>query len=837
MDVLLSWKDLLFVGLWHSSWQAAVLAGVVLLLQWLFGNRLSFGWRYSLWLIVVVRLALPLTPASRWSIFNAPVFEPLGFSTPTLLSDVGLSTPPVTKPSAAAPSKGFPASPEPQLRASQAVPTSFPTSQDSGLNAAAETILVWIPTLWILGVLFQVARICSQNVRFANRAKDRIAVMEPKLLGLLEECKGMMKIRLHITLFETPSVRSPALYGLFRPRLLLPQNLIESFSQHELRHVLLHELAHVKRSDMVINWLMTVLQTLHWFNPFVWLAFSRMRADRESACDALALTCANEADTRSYGATIIKLLEGFSRPATSPSLMGILEEKNRVQRRIRTIAHFRKPSRRSAWAVLLLVGFGLVGLTDARIPQPTLRTPSGNSLDVDPTVNDSAPPKEMPSTIHVVGKVIDETTKEPIANFQISVTEERRSESGSFTAKRLGLPGESTNGGFSLSFLQIWTIAYEIRIRADGYVPKRLGWHKYEEGDQSLVCPLAKGAPLEGVVHFPDGRPVAGAEVALRTDDSWVLFDQRGFINRGISLIARTDAEGRFAFKPELDPSKIHVVDERGYAEAKVDPKLALQRLTLVPWGRIEGTLLVGKKPGSGEMVKLGALPPLLAHVATTDNHGQFVFERVPPGEFVLSRQINSRLFDGPPVQVKSGETTHARFGGNGRMIVGRLTWPASERQIDWVSETYEVSFRSKSLVPSRVLPAHAQNFPVRLQSDGSFVVEDVPAGEYRLFAALRAIGADESAPFIADGRIRGTPAQSVRTNDPIAPTVRAVPLLPTRLPIAALETDVNVTAVLGNEQDSPLNIGTLAMRTLSSSISNAPVPSQRADRTDKRAQ
>ena len=54
----------------RASWQASVLVGLVLLVQWLFRNKLSAGWRYALWLLVVARLVMPVSPQSAVSIFN-----------------------------------------------------------------------------------------------------------------------------------------------------------------------------------------------------------------------------------------------------------------------------------------------------------------------------------------------------------------------------------------------------------------------------------------------------------------------------------------------------------------------------------------------------------------------------------------------------------------------------------------------------------------------------------------------------------------------------------------------------------------------------------------------
>jgi beta-lactamase regulating signal transducer with metallopeptidase domain len=108
--------------------------------------------------------------------------------------------------------------------------------------------------------------------------------------------------------------------------------------------VFLHELAHVKRHDIALGWLTAFLQVLHWFNPLVWLAFHRMRSNRELACDALMLSRTQGEGTQDYGRAIVSLLEHFSVPQPLPGLAGILESKSQLKRRIAMITQFQKNS-------------------------------------------------------------------------------------------------------------------------------------------------------------------------------------------------------------------------------------------------------------------------------------------------------------------------------------------------------------------------------------------------------------------------------------------------------------------------------------------------------------
>ena len=186
------------------------------------------------------------------------------------------------------------------------------------------------------------------------------------VLALLEDCKQLMGVRTRVTLVETGAVESPSLFGFVRPRLLLPAGLATSFALEELRCIFLHELGHLKRRDIPTGWLMTALQILHWFNPLVWWGFQRMRADRELACDALALSYAREEEKQPYGRTIIKLLEGFGCSAWAPGVAGTVENKNQIKERIEMIAKFKKSNRGLAAGTALFAALGLLTLTDAQ---------------------------------------------------------------------------------------------------------------------------------------------------------------------------------------------------------------------------------------------------------------------------------------------------------------------------------------------------------------------------------------------------------------------------------------------------------------------------------------
>ncbi|MCL5096956.1 MAG: M56 family metallopeptidase [Candidatus Omnitrophica bacterium] len=197
------------------------------------------------------------------------------------------------------------------------------------------------------------------------------------MLAVLAECQKQLGVRRRLSVVATPAVDSPALFGLIRLKLLVPTEMLEAFSPGDWRYVLMHELAHIRRRDVVVNWLMAGMQALHWFNPIIAFAFSRMRADRELACDATVLTFTREEEVEPYGRTIIKLLERFARsPARSSALVGILENKKQMKRRITMIAQFKRNKRWPVLAVLLMGLLCAFAMTDAQTgPNPTASEP------------------------------------------------------------------------------------------------------------------------------------------------------------------------------------------------------------------------------------------------------------------------------------------------------------------------------------------------------------------------------------------------------------------------------------------------------------------------------
>jgi len=241
-----------FAGwLLRTSWQASVLIGLVLLAQWLLQKQLPPRWRYGLWLLVLIRLLLPVAPTTPFSIFNYA-------NRPGLLAPKTAATPP--SPAEPLASTASPAVPPAPSANGKPAPTAGPSSQPNPLEVSSGSLddehgssparrWSWplvLSLLWLGGALFLAVRVLRFPVRLNAQLAQHETAIGPAVFDVLEQAKRLVGMRKVLPIVQSRAVKSPALMGFIRPWLLLPHGLVEGLTPQELRFVLLHELAHLK---------------------------------------------------------------------------------------------------------------------------------------------------------------------------------------------------------------------------------------------------------------------------------------------------------------------------------------------------------------------------------------------------------------------------------------------------------------------------------------------------------------------------------------------------------------------------------------------------------------
>ena len=353
--------------LW-ASLQGTVLVILIVIIQKILRRRLPVHWHYLLWLLLLIRLAVPWLPESKISIFN---LVPRSVQQGRIIESFSQSR--------SADPMGF------YMHARSA--DAQQTIKES--EAFSVRFLRALPVVWLIGTVLIAGYVFMRSIGMWRTVKRERPITDSEILDLLEDCKMQMGVETIIGVIVSDRIKSPALFGFVRPRLLLPQGMLETYGLEELRYVFIHELGHLKQRDIYLGWLMALLQVVHWFNPLMWFAFGRMRADRELACDRLAISTMGPDEPPEYGRTIVSLLESFSQVRYLPSVAGILEDTCQMERRIKMIADYKKaPRPRWAGAMLLLAALAFIVLTNAYVAKADYIFGTPTSLG--PIVNSSA---------------------------------------------------------------------------------------------------------------------------------------------------------------------------------------------------------------------------------------------------------------------------------------------------------------------------------------------------------------------------------------------------------------------------------------------------------------
>lgn len=354
-----------------TSLQASILVILILLCKLTGQKHLTARWHYAVWFLLIVKLAIPWSVNSSISLYNW--LPPLSWE--------------AVQGSASSSVSGY------IYTEATGAHTGNPTIELSAVqsNVSPITWLNLLSALWLCGVIVLLIITIRTMLKWSRTLKEESIVLEQHVLLIFAHCKEQMGISQKLPILRSKTVTSPTLTGIWRPRILLPDGIIDALEEQELRHIFLHELSHWKRHDIAVNSLMSFLLILNWFNPLLWYAATRMRRDQEIACDALALTYMNEAEAQKYGYTMIKLLELYSEQRTTVLTASFSSSRSHLKRRIEMISSFKKKAYTwTASGIVAVLALGVFTLTDAKQvfgQQLTFITPAEGTSNSSPKAN------------------------------------------------------------------------------------------------------------------------------------------------------------------------------------------------------------------------------------------------------------------------------------------------------------------------------------------------------------------------------------------------------------------------------------------------------------------
>ena len=302
--------DKLFDVVLELSWQAGLIALAVMAVRLLLRRRASRRALCLLWVLVALRLVLPVrftvespvslqaeeTPVNR--VYHA--MQEAGAPAP---SETGTAT---AKPSA------------PSDTAAAVIPAS-PAAESGTLRLFAR----YLPWLWVMGM------------------GGMGAYMLLSLIWMRLTLRRAEHVRDNV--YRCAQWSTPFVLGIIAPRIYVP----ESVSPEDLPQVLAHERCHIRRWDHVMKPFAFLLLAVHWFNPVLWASYILLGRDMENACDELALKNADTSRRAAYSRALVSCAAQPKMAAVCPLAFGEVAVKERVK----NVIHYKKPA---VWAAVMV---------------------------------------------------------------------------------------------------------------------------------------------------------------------------------------------------------------------------------------------------------------------------------------------------------------------------------------------------------------------------------------------------------------------------------------------------------------------------------------------------
>ena len=161
-----------------------------------------------------------------------------------------------------------------------------------------------IAYIWGAGVLIFLLVVIISYFRFLYRkSKNSVKISDNKIFS---EVKKELKIKKHIRLKASSDIDSPILVGVLFPTVYIP---CREIPDDNMRMVLLHELTHYKRKDLLVKWFAVSVNAIHWFNPLCYLACANLSEACEVSCDMSVTKNMSEDEQKLYMQTILNLVE------------------------------------------------------------------------------------------------------------------------------------------------------------------------------------------------------------------------------------------------------------------------------------------------------------------------------------------------------------------------------------------------------------------------------------------------------------------------------------------------------------------------------------------------
>lgn len=218
-----------------------------------------------------------------------------------------------------------------------------------GVAAAATVRPTWLHAItwgYMLGLTILLMRLVVAVWGGHRLRTSAVLIDDPKLLELIERQAKRFGLRAAPAISYCRRIAAPTVIGVLRPMILLPTSIVSGLDQEQLAAILGHELAHIRRYDLLMNLLQRVLETVLFFHPVVWFVSRRLSEEREQCCDDLVVALG--AEPIQYAGALLRIAElQCHRPPQATALAASGQRPSQLEVRIeRLLSQPRRPALR-----------------------------------------------------------------------------------------------------------------------------------------------------------------------------------------------------------------------------------------------------------------------------------------------------------------------------------------------------------------------------------------------------------------------------------------------------------------------------------------------------------
>ena len=219
-----------------------------------------------------------------------------------------------------------------------------------------ENIISLAMVLWLsVGALIILVPAFSMAAFHAKASRS--VVVSKGLLAAAQKARQLAEYRKDVKILESEEVDMPVTYGLFAPKIVIPKNMAETMEEKKLTLIVMHELMHIKKGDILANYLWLAAKAIHWFNPLVWIAYKLYITDMEVMCDYHTVKKLSGTDKANYTQGLLeaaKLIKADGKKP-SPVMLHFCGKNTKLRRRIMNILHPINQSRKQILIVGILI--------------------------------------------------------------------------------------------------------------------------------------------------------------------------------------------------------------------------------------------------------------------------------------------------------------------------------------------------------------------------------------------------------------------------------------------------------------------------------------------------